>query len=50
MSVYTQLMKVQVELKVPKSQYNSFGKYKYRNAEDIQEAVKPLGAKYNVAL
>jgi predicted TIM-barrel fold metal-dependent hydrolase len=30
------------ELKAPKSQNNSFGKYKYRNAEDILEAVKPL--------
>ena len=36
------LNKIQKELKVPKSQYNSFGKYNYRNAEDIVEAVKPL--------
>jgi hypothetical protein len=33
---------VQSSLKAPKSQYNSFGKYHYRNAEDILEAVKPL--------
>lgn len=33
---------VQSALKAPKSQYNSFGKYKYRNCEDILEAVKPL--------
>lgn len=36
------LIKIQEELKAPKSQYNSFGKYKYRNCEDILEAVKPL--------
>lgn len=35
------LQKVQVELKAPKNLYNSFGKYKYRNAEGICEAVKP---------
>jgi ERF superfamily len=33
---------IQQKLKAPKSQYNSFGKYHYRNAEDILEAVKPL--------
>lgn len=37
-----ELNKIQQALKVPKSQYNSFGKYHYRNAEDILEAVKPL--------
>ena len=42
MSVYSKLLKVQGELKAPKSQYNSFGKYKYRNCEDILEAAKPL--------
>ena len=35
------LVKIQSELKAPKSQYNSFGKYSYRNAEDIFEAAKP---------
>ena len=30
MSVYLKLVKVQSELKAPKSQYNSFGKYSYR--------------------
>ena len=33
---------VQTELKAPKGQYNSFGKYKYRSCEDILEAVKPV--------
>lgn len=37
-----QLTKIQKELKAPKSQFNAFGKYKYRNCEDILEAVKPL--------
>ena len=36
------LMAIQKELKANKSQYNSFGKYNYRSAEDILEAVKPL--------
>lgn len=36
------LNEIQQKLKAPKSQYNSFGKYSYRNAEDILEAVKPL--------
>lgn len=42
MNIYEKLLTVQGKLKAPKSQYNSFGKYKYRNAEDILEAVKPL--------
>lgn len=37
-----ELVKIQQELKAPKNQYNSFGKYKYRSCEDILEAVKPL--------
>ena len=41
------LMKIQSELKAPKNQFNNFGKYKYRSAEDILEAVKPLLAKNN---
>ena len=44
------LVKVQNELKAPKSQYNSFGKYKYRNAEDIFEAAKPICFKYGLFL
>ena len=41
-SFYERLATVQVALKVPKSQQNSFGNYSYRSAEDILEAVKPL--------
>lgn len=42
--------KLQEELKAPKDMYNSFGKYKYRNAEGIMEAVKPLLVKYGLTL
>ena len=44
------LLNAQAELKAPKGQYNSFGKYKYRSAEDILEAVKPINAKHGVLL
>ena len=44
------LIAIQSELKAPKNQFNSFGKYKYRSAEDILEAVKPLLKKYNCYL
>lgn len=44
------LSKMQCELHAPKNQYNSFGGYKYRSLEDIAEALKPLEAKYNVAV
>lgn len=42
MSTIEKLLAVQAELKAPKGQYNSFGKYKYRSCEDILEAVKPI--------
>ena len=44
------LVNIQAELKAPKNQVNSFGKYKYRSAEDIIEAVKPILFKYQTAL
>ena len=44
------LIAIQSELKAPKNQFNSFGKYKYRSAEDILEAVKPLLNKYGCYL
>ena len=43
MNLSEKLMNIQVELKAPKNLYNSFGKYKYRNAEGICEAVKTTG-------
>lgn len=45
-----ELITIQSELKAPKSQFNSFGGYKYRKAEDILEAVKPLLAKEKCTL
>jgi len=50
MGLNEKLMLIQSELKAPKSQTNAFGKYKYRNCEDILEAVKPLLLKYKCAL
>ena len=44
------LMAVQSELKAPKGQYNSFGKYKYRSCEDVLEALKPLLKKNGLIL
>ena len=40
--ILEKLGNIQQELKAPKGQFNSFGKYKYRSCEDILEAVKPL--------
>ena len=44
------LQSIQAELKAPKGQTNKFGGYRYRSAEDILEAVKPLLNKYNAYL
>ena len=44
------IVSIQSTLKAPKSQYNSFGKYKYRNQEDILEAVKPLLAEQGLTM
>lgn len=41
-TIYKKLLNIQRDLKAPKGQYNKFGKYSYRNAEDIMEALKPL--------
>lgn len=50
MSLRSKLNRIQIDLKAPKNLYNSFGKYKYRNVEGIQEAVKPLLNEYAVTL
>ena len=42
------LAKIQFEFKAKKGQFNSFGKYKFRSAEDILEALKPINEKYKV--
>lgn len=49
-TIHTKLSAIQAALKAPKSQYNEFGKYKYRKAEDILESVKPLLAKNGCTL
>ena len=44
------LLKIQAELKCPKGSFNSFGKYKYRSAEQILESLKPLLLKHEAIL
>lgn len=41
-NLHDRLVKIQQELKAPKSNINKFGNYNYRSCEDILEAVKPL--------
>ena len=48
--LYKKVQEIQTHLKAPKNLYNSFGKYKYRNAEGICEAVKPLLAEHGLIL
>ena len=48
--VLQKLLAVQLALKAPKSNFNSFGKYSYRSCEDILEAVKPLLKQEGLAL
>lgn len=50
MNINEKLCKIQTTIKAPKNLYNSFGKYKYRNAEGICEAVKPFLEKYGCVL
>ena len=48
MTIHEKLSKIQKEFKAKKSRFNSFGKYNFRSAEDILEALKPYNEKYNV--
>jgi len=48
MTTAEKLSKIQFEFKAKKSRYNSFGKYNFRSAEDILEALKPINEKYRV--
>ena len=48
MTLSEKLSKIQEEFKSKKSRFNSFGKYNFRSAEDILEALKPFNAKYGV--
>lgn len=47
---FARVQAAQTELKAPKNQYNSFGKYSYRSCEDILEAAKPVCAKHGLML
>jgi hypothetical protein len=48
MTIHEKLSLIQKEFKAKKSRFNSFGKYNFRSAEDILEALKPYNEKYNV--
>ena len=48
MNIKEKLSKIQYEFKAKKSRFNSFGKYNFRSAEDILEALKPMNDKHNV--
>jgi len=50
MSVHEALVYIQTTLNAPKNRYNKFGGFKYRSAEDILNAVKPLLAETNCTL
>ena len=48
MKITEKLSVIQAEFKANKSRYNAFGKYNFRSAEDILEALKPFNSKYKV--
>lgn len=48
MSLHEKLSAIQQDFKSKKSRYNSFGKYNYRSAEDILEALKPVNLEWGV--
>ena len=50
MTIYEKLQKIQEELKAPKSNYNDFGGFAYRSAEDMYSAIKPILSKYKVLM
>ncbi|MDY2738925.1 MAG: ERF family protein [Acidaminococcus sp.] len=50
MGRFERLTKLQNELAVPKNQYNKFGDFHYRSAEDILASAKPLLDKYRFNL
>ena len=50
LTLQQKLAKVQTEFKSKKSRFNSFGKYYFRSAEDILEAIKPFLLKYGVTV
>lgn len=49
-NILKKLLLIQQELKVPKNQFNSFGKYNYRSCEDILESARPISNKNNCVI
>ena len=49
-NIMKELIEIQKRLNAPKNQFNSFGKYHYRNTESILEAVKPLLKEFGLAI
>lgn len=50
MAIESKLAAIQKDLKAPKDNYNSFGKYKYRTCEQILEAIKPFLAQHELLI
>jgi hypothetical protein len=50
MTINEKLSKIQSSLKAKKSKFNSFGKYNYRSAEDILEALKPYLVEHSITV
>ena len=50
MTLQQKLAQIQTEFKSKKSRFNSFGKYYFRSAEDILEAIKPFLLKYGITV
>ena len=49
-SLNHKLAQIQTKFKSKKSRFNSFGKYHFRSAEDILEAIKPFLLEYDVTV
>ncbi len=50
MNIFEKLSNIQMKLKAPKGQFNSYGNYKFRSCEDILEAVKPICNEFRATL
>ena len=50
MNIFEKLCRIQNELKAPKSEFNAFAKFNYRNAENILQALKPICMKYETTI
>ena len=50
MTIQEKLAHIQTKFKSKKSRFNSFGKYNFRSAEDILEAIKPYLLEHGVTV